>query len=230
MPDNTLPRAKPGFFRSRYHHGVVGVAADFPAFLIARGSVAVWQRKNPGFRQSPASSRSCPTTRCHAQSRAFFAAGTTTALLAWLRTSQRFSSRVDPSRSGSAKNPGFRLGDSNHAPQPKKPGFGKARLLPGRARQHAATREAGLFSQPVPPRRCWRGCGLPGVSHRAWIRRGLAARRIPAFGLAILTMLRNRKSRASAKQPYSGAGRSRRTKRAAANANATSPSTNSSPL
>ncbi len=50
--------------------------------------------------------------RCERGWSRFSQPGTTAA---WLETSRRFASRVNPSRSGSAKNPGFWPGDSEHA-------------------------------------------------------------------------------------------------------------------
>ena len=104
--------------------------------------------------------------------------------------------------SGSAKNPGFWPGDSDRALATEKAGLRQSPASSRSCPAASATREAGLFSQRVPPRRWWRGWGLRGVSHRGWIRRGLAARRIPAFGLAIRIVLRNGKSRASAKPGF----------------------------
>ncbi len=115
------------------------IASEGPAAQVARGANEARLTAKPGF--FPV----MPDNMLPCEKPAFFAAGTIAAWLAWLGTSRRFRSPVDPSRTGSAKNPGFWLGDSERAWRRKKPGFGKARLLPGHARQHAAMREAGLF-------------------------------------------------------------------------------------
>ncbi len=151
MPGNSCHARSRAFFRTRYHRGVSHSRA-----WIRRGLAA---RRIPAFglailnmlrnRKSRASAKPgffpvMPGNKLPRAKPGFFSHPV---------PPRRFSSRVDPSRSGSAKNPGFRPGDSEHASQPKKPGFGKARLLPGHARQQLPRAKPGFFSHPVPPRR-----------------------------------------------------------------------------
>ena len=61
--------------------------------------------------------------------------------------------------SGSAKKPGFWLGDSDRALNLKKPGFGKARLLPGHCPAARDTARSRAFLHWGPPRRSQRRQG-----------------------------------------------------------------------